>query len=81
MPSINTSYHLNTGEIPKISIDTHYVIDKDGIETENLNFHVLKIETIQGESNYFLRTDEQLSEFINNLKALISQRDRISAHN
>jgi hypothetical protein len=81
MSSINTSYHLNTGEIPKISIHTHYVIDKDGIETENLNFHVLRIETIQGESNYFLHTDEQLQEFINNLKALISQRDRISAHN
>jgi hypothetical protein len=81
MPSINTSYHLNTGEIPKISIDTHYVIDKDGIETEKLNFHVFKIHTTQGESNYFLHTDEQLSEFINSLKALISQRDRISAHN
>jgi len=81
MPSINTSHHLDSQEIPQVNISTHYVMDKDGIETEKLNFHVFKIHTTQGESNYFLHTDEQLSEFINGLKALISQRDRISAHN
>ena len=81
MPSINTSHHLDSQEIPQVTISTHYVMDKDGIETEKLNFHVFKIHTTQGESNYFLHTDEQLSEFINTLKALISQKDRISAHN
>jgi hypothetical protein len=81
MPSINTSYHLDSQEILQVNINTHYVMDKDGIETEKLNFHVFKIHTTQGESNYFLHTDEQLQEFINSLQALISQRDRISAHN
>ena len=35
MPSINTSYHLNSIETPKPSIHTHYVLNKDGSETEN----------------------------------------------
>jgi len=78
MPSINTSYHLNSIETPKPSIHTHYVLNKDGSETEKLNFHVFKIETDQGEANYFIHTDEQLNEFINNLRTLINQRDRIS---
>ena len=77
MPSINTSYHLNSIETPKPSIHTHYVLNKDGSETENLNFHVLNIETIQGESNYFIHTDDQLQEFIANLKSLTNQFDRI----
>ena len=78
MPSINTSYHLNSIETPEASIHTHYVLNKDGSETEKLNFYVFKIETDQGEANYFLHTDEQLNEFINNLRTLINQRDRIS---
>ena len=78
MPSINTSYHLNSIETPKASIYTHYVLNKDGSETEKLNLYVFKIETDQGEANYFLHTDEQLNEFINNLRTLINQRDRIS---
>ena len=81
MPSINTSHHLDSQEIPQVTINTHYVMDKDGVETEKLSFHVFKIHTTQGESNYFLHTDEQLSEFINSLRSLISQRDRISVYN
>ena len=57
MPSINTSHHLDSQEIPQVTITTHYVMDKDGFETEKLNFHVFKIHTTQGESNYFLHTD------------------------
>jgi hypothetical protein len=77
MPSINTSYHLDSQEIPQVNITTHYVKDKDGIETDNLNFHVFRIQTNQGESNYFLHTDDQLQEFIANLKSLTNQFDRI----
>lgn len=80
MPSINTSHHLGSEEIPKISITTHYVIDKDGIETEKLNFHVFKIHTTQGESNYFLHTEEQLQEFITELKHLTESRSRVSSY-
>ena len=80
MPSINTSHHLDFEEIPKISINTHYVMDKHGFETEKLNFHVFKIHTTQGESNYFLHTDEQLQEFITELKHLVEARSRISAY-
>ena len=49
------------------SLDGINTVYKDGSETENLNFHVFKIETDQGEANYFIHTDEQLNEFINNL--------------
>lgn len=80
MPSINTSYHLDSQEIPQVSINTHYVIDKDGFETEKLNFHVLKIETTQGESNYFLHTHEQFQEFITQLKCLVESRGRVSSY-
>ena len=80
MPSINTSHHLDSQEIPKISITTHYVMDKDGIETEKLNFHVFKIHTTQGESNYFLHTEEQLQEFITELKHLTESRSRVSSY-
>jgi len=78
MPSTNVSYHLNSAEIPKTIINTHYVKDKDGIETEELHFHVFKIETAQGEANYFIRSDEQLNQLIDDLRTLINQRDRIS---
>lgn len=81
MPSINTSYHLDSNEIPQVNVTTHYVKDKDGIETEKLNFHVFKIQTTQGEANYFIHTDEQLQEFIANLKSLTNQLDRISMYN
>lgn len=81
MPSINTNYHLDSNEIPQVNIITHYVKDKDGIETEKLNFHVFKIQTNQGEANYFIHTNEQLQEFIANLKSLTNQFDRISMYN
>jgi hypothetical protein len=81
MPSINTSYHLDSQEIPQVNITTHYVKDKNGSDTENLNFHVFRIHTTQGESNYFIHTDEQLGEFIANLKSLTNQFDRISMYN
>ena len=80
MPSITTSHHLNSQEIPHIIINTHYINDKDGIETEKLNFHVFKIETTQGESNYFFHTDEQLQEFITQLKHLVESRSRVSSY-
>jgi hypothetical protein len=64
MPSINTSHHLDSNEVPKLSITTHYVLNKDGSETEKSNFHVFKIETIQSEANYFFKSDDQLQEFM-----------------
>jgi len=80
MPSINTSHHLDSNEVPKLSITTHYVLNKDGSETEKLNFHVFRIETIQGEANYFLHTNEQLQEFITQLKHLVEARSRVSSY-
>ena len=80
MPSINTSYHLDSQEIPQVNITTHYVKDKDGSDTEKLNFHVFRIHTTQGESNYFLHTDEQLQEFITELKHLVEARNRVSSY-
>lgn len=80
MPSINTNYHLNSIETPEASIHTHYVLNKDGSETEKLNFYVFKIETDQGEANYFLHTDEQLQEFITQLKHLVESRSRVSLY-
>lgn len=80
MPSINTTYHLNSQEIPKPTINTHYRQDKHGIETEELHFHVFKIEIAQGESNYFFKSDEQLQEFITQLKHLVESRSRVSSY-
>ena len=78
MPSTNISYHLNSAEVPTTIITTHYAKNADGIDTEELHFYVFKIETAQGEANYFIISDEQLNEFIDNLRILINQRDRIS---
>lgn len=80
MPSTSISHHLNSQEVPKLMINTHYVLNKDGSETEKLNFHVFKIETIQGETNYFLKSDDQLQEFITQLKHLTESRSRVSSY-
>jgi hypothetical protein len=80
MPSINTSHHLDSNEVPKLSITTHYVLNKDGSETEKSNFHVFKIETIQSEANYFFKSDDQLQEFITQLKHLVEARSRVSSY-
>ena len=80
MPSTSISHHLNFEEVPKLIINTHYVLNKDGSETEKLNFYVFKIETNQGEANYFLHTDEQLQEFITQLKHLVESRSRVSSY-
>lgn len=80
MPSTSTSHHLNSEEVPKLMINTHYVLNKDGSETQKLNFHVFKIETLQGETNYFLKSHEQLEEFITQLKHLVESRSRVSSY-
>jgi len=79
--STSTSLHIGHDQVPQVTIDTHYIPNENDVTDDKLSFHVFKITTSGSEINYFFKSDEQLNEFIGNLRSLMNQRARISGSN